>query len=119
MVYAIGPEGSQAASLQDFLTGVEKTGENIMVAVSSHNQAEGAARVEVLRVCLVSGGLFKHEEASKTDVARALMIGLSRGYEDGASPMLDFAFDQESKDMPGSVFQRAYESYGEWRKKQE
>ena len=53
MVYAIGPEGSQAESAQDFVGGCEATGEAMLRALSQHNSAGGAARLDVVRVCVI------------------------------------------------------------------
>jgi hypothetical protein len=103
MVYAIGPEGSQAESAQDFVGGCEATGEAMLRALSQHNSAGGAARLDVVRVCLISGGIFKHPQVEKHEVAGALFRGISRGFSAAHSPRLEFAFDED-------VFRLAYQS---------
>mmetsp|Transcript_26161 Transcript_26161/g.62420 ORF Transcript_26161/g.62420 Transcript_26161/m.62420 type:complete len:347 (+) Transcript_26161:6-1046(+) len=103
MVYVVGPEGSQAEDAGDFERGCEVAGENLLRAVSLHNKGqEGSKRIDIVRMCLVSGGLFRHSDLSKVEVAGAFIRGMSRGFSPQDSPHVQFAFDEDS-------FKLAYE----------
>jgi len=52
-------------------------------------------RMELLRICLLSGGVYKHPAASKVEVASALIKGLISGSGGPLMPVLDFAFDDD------------------------
>jgi len=114
MVYVVGPNCERGRRSEDdmsvdtFLHVLESTGAAIMEAVTQYCQAacskDLAAKklpsIDVLRVCLLSGGAFKHPDASKVDVAMWLIKGLvSKHGRDGASenrlPALDFAWDDD------------------------
>ena len=113
MIYAIGPEGDQAEDADDFIMAVQCTGENMYRAVTLYNQSPPQKRspIDFVRVCLVSGGLFKHEEVSKTRVAEALISGMSTAFFQLRSetdpntpfrpPHVNFAYDE-------NVFHKAY-----------
>merc|ERR1719343_386000 len=51
-------------------------------------------RIEILRCCLLSGGVYKHREASKVDVAESLIRGLLKA-NIGNEFTLDFAYDED------------------------
>lgn len=113
MIYAVGPEGDQAEDADDFIMAVQYTGENMYRAVTLYNQSPPQKRppIDFVRVCLVSGGLFKHEEVSKTRVAEALISGMSTAFFQLRSetdpntpfrpPHVNFAYDE-------NVFHKAY-----------
>jgi hypothetical protein len=118
MIYAIGPEGPQAKSVEDFLDAVEATGKGIIDAVTMHNRAAESdsvssvfRRISTLRVCLISGAKYLHKKATKSQVASAILRGVSAGYVPGHSPSLNFAYDHESGTTE-SVFQEAYVTEG-------
>ena len=90
-----------------------------MTAVNLHNSNKDGkvTRIETLRVCLISGGLFRHRQVAKLDVAVALVKGISEGFRcvclflsccdclttpsPSISPHLNFAYDE-------GVFEQAY-----------
>ncbi|CAK0808319.1 unnamed protein product [Prorocentrum cordatum] len=78
MVYAIGPNcggrrkkgrrEQDDLSKQDFLAVLEVAGGAIAAAVAAHNagaEEERLPPIDVLRMCLLSGGVYKHPGASK------------------------------------------------------
>jgi len=101
MVYVVGPEGSLAKDSVDFLSACEYTGANIARALTEHNAAHKSDTLEMVRMCLVSGGVFRHPETSKEDVAKAFIKGMSQEVEVGKTPKIEFAYDED-------VFQIAY-----------
>lgn len=55
--------------------------------------------IQMMRVCLVSGGVYKHPLASKVDVATALIRGLLLDLPPplrGDAANLDFVFDDDA-----------------------
>merc|ERR1719414_2826272 len=89
MVYAVGPncgkvrkKGRRAQdnlTKSEFLSVLQGAAAAISAAVTAHNAeagTEGMPQIEVLRMCLLSGGVYKHPEASKVEVAAGLVKGL-------------------------------------------
>eukprot|EP00933_Yihiella_yeosuensis_P061354 TRINITY_DN64168_c0_g1_i1.p1 TRINITY_DN64168_c0_g1~~TRINITY_DN64168_c0_g1_i1.p1 ORF type:complete len:344 (-),score=29.40 TRINITY_DN64168_c0_g1_i1:258-1289(-) len=124
MVYCIGPNcGSKKLrtqrpqdkmSKEDFVNVLETIGSTITAAILAHNQdavAEIVPVIEVLRLCLISGDVYKHKEASKVEVAAALIKGLG-GLSNGVPQYpcaLDFAY---SKEDGKDVFRTAWRHLG-------
>eukprot|EP00927_Polykrikos_kofoidii_P015830 TRINITY_DN17091_c0_g1_i1.p1 TRINITY_DN17091_c0_g1~~TRINITY_DN17091_c0_g1_i1.p1 ORF type:complete len:156 (+),score=23.99 TRINITY_DN17091_c0_g1_i1:215-682(+) len=112
MVYAVGPNCGvrrkrgrrdvDDLSLEDFESVLKAIGGAIASAVLQYNAAASGVqstepRIDVLRVSLLSGGVYKHPGATKLQVATALIRGLTasdHGVE-GRLPRLDFAFDDD------------------------
>eukprot|EP00747_Dinoflagellata_sp_TGD_P018972 gnl/TRDRNA2_/TRDRNA2_126857_c0_seq2.p1 gnl/TRDRNA2_/TRDRNA2_126857_c0~~gnl/TRDRNA2_/TRDRNA2_126857_c0_seq2.p1 ORF type:complete len:107 (+),score=13.16 gnl/TRDRNA2_/TRDRNA2_126857_c0_seq2:33-353(+) len=90
---------------------LQETGAAVTAAVSAYNLRCRAhdseltlPEIEMVRVCLLSGGKFKHPSTSKNEVAEALMKGLLSTHDGGtSSPQLDFAYD-------GDVFREVWRS---------
>merc|ERR1719433_1900405 len=111
MLYVVGPNGGKRKktetpppSAQEFVGGIRELGKSMMAVVNDYNRSSGkksSSKIEVLRVCLVSGGVFRHPSVSKAAVAEHLMCGLLES-STKASPMLDFAMDE-------GVFEAAWE----------
>mmetsp|Transcript_97403 Transcript_97403/g.275422 ORF Transcript_97403/g.275422 Transcript_97403/m.275422 type:complete len:557 (+) Transcript_97403:91-1761(+) len=109
MVYVVGPNCGKARkrtkravddmTCDEFLEVIEATGNAVGAAASQYNAAaakdKALPRIDVLRVCLVSGGVYKHPAASKQDVAARLISGLVRDGE-RELPCLDFAWDDDA-----------------------
>ena len=122
MVYTVGPncgnintKGKRDVddmTKEQFLTVIETIAASIFTAVTIHNaeaSAESLPSMDILRVCLYCGGVYKHDDATKLDVAKAIISGFlgSPGSElrwfcsspdpdtAFASCMLDFAFDKD------------------------
>lgn len=102
MVYVVGPKGKNFGSAEGFLEAVEDTAENLMTALCDYNghvkreTVRRNYRMNICRICLFSGGIFKHPNANKFSVAKAILGGLARGYRHGASPRLNFAYDEDA-----------------------
>jgi hypothetical protein len=126
MVYVVGPNCGSAVSrgqrevdemsAQDFLEVVDAIGNAITDAVVQYNTAAeptlrtSLPQIEMVRVCLLSGGVFRHPDASKLQLAKSFVTGLLRGGTpwDGSRttvPTLDFAWDAD-------VFRTAYKALG-------
>ncbi|CAD7964449.1 unnamed protein product [Amoebophrya sp. A25] len=103
MLYLIGPRGSDCASAADFVSKLRLCGKNAVVSVNQYNlkqqnnYTEELPRIDRVRVCLVSGGIYKHPDVSKHEIAEAIMQGLflnpSAQYEH--SPQWEFAYDED------------------------
>lgn len=119
MVYVVGPLGATkragrepSCPKPEFLLRVQRTAKNAIEAATQLNLRAGRSkpggpglawpRLEVLRVCLVSGGVYKHPQATKEEVAKALIKGLLLSFDPRNSPTLDFAYDEDA-------FKKAYE----------
>jgi len=117
MIYVVGPNCGQIRrkgrrqvdemSAANFLSVIHGVAHGVASAISQYNIAASEQRlpsIEILRVCLLSGGIYKHPDASKLEVAAALIKGLlsNSGLE---LPHLDFAWDED-------VFRRAWHNLG-------
>jgi hypothetical protein len=126
MIYVVGPNcGTEVTrgkrdvddmSAQDFLEVVDAIGNAITDAVVQYNTAAepilrtSLPQIEMVRVCLLSGGVFRHPDATKLQLAKSLVTGLLRGGTpwDGDRtlvPTLDFAWEAD-------VFRTAYAALG-------
>ena len=111
--------GKEAAfQLQDFLYIVMLVSQAVMSTVIQYNQAvarvsgndgspQDLPEVQSLRMCLLSGGSYKHPDATKLQVAKSVMEGVIRGCANGvrSAPMVIFAYDSDS-------FRRAWTQLG-------
>eukprot|EP01053_Blabericola_migrator_P007706 Blabericola_migrator_1__7705@NODE_3931_length_1420_cov_121_954915_g2432_i0_p1_GENE_NODE_3931_length_1420_cov_121_954915_g2432_i0NODE_3931_length_1420_cov_121_954915_g2432_i0_p1_ORF_typecomplete_len228_score45_68NMT/PF01233_19/0_11_NODE_3931_length_1420_cov_121_954915_g2432_i0158841 len=95
MVYVVGPRG-KTFKANEFLHAVEVTAANMMQAVNEYNNLVPDLSIQFMRVCLVSGGIFKHKDVTKEEVAGAIIKGLSDNYTEGVSCKIDFAYDQDA-----------------------
>lgn len=102
MVYVVGPKGKNFGSGESFLAAVEDTAENLMTALCDYNgyvkreTVRKNHRMNICRICLFSGGIFKPPNVKKFSVAKAILNGLAKGYRHGASPRLNFAYDEDA-----------------------
>ena len=120
MVYVVGPDcggrvgvvrtgGEATFQLQDFLYVVMLVSRAVMSTVIQYNQAitrdagnnggpQDLPEIRSLRMCLLSGGSYKHPEAPKFQVAKSVMEGVIRGCANGvrSAPMVIFAYDSDS-----------------------
>ncbi|SBS96091.1 DNA/RNA-binding protein Alba 4, putative (ALBA4) [Plasmodium ovale curtisi] len=99
MVYVVGPKGKNFNTVEDFLEAVHDTAENLMTALCDYNglvkrEEIKHVRMNTCRICLFSGSLYKHPNASKLDVAKSILNGLAVGYRHGPSPRLNFTYDE-------------------------
>ena len=115
MVYTVGPKGKGAhvghgdfiEKPADFLNSVEGMASNMLMAVCEYNQIaateDGTARlpqIEVMQVCLVSGGVYMHEAFRRKKVHVAFAI--IKGFQSAANsvfeklPLLRFCWDDDA-----------------------
>eukprot|EP00922_Rhytidocystis_sp_ex-Travisia-forbesii_P035145 GHVS01052180.1.p1 GENE.GHVS01052180.1~~GHVS01052180.1.p1 ORF type:complete len:189 (-),score=21.71 GHVS01052180.1:526-1068(-) len=102
MVYVVGPKGKDFESKEKFLDAVKLTAVNLMTILCDYNgvsrrqgASKGLQKLNTCRVSLFSGGLFKHPNATKLDVAKAILSGLEDGYRHGPAPRLNFVYDDD------------------------
>lgn len=95
MIYVVGPQG-RGRTRESFLEAVELTARNFMLAVNSYNSKACDSRLELVRMCLISGGIFKHKSTTKDDVALAIVRGILKHWRPTVSPRIDFAWDQNA-----------------------
>ena len=58
----------------------------------------GMPEIQVLRMCLLSGGSYKHPATSKVEVAKSILNGILRG-SSGCyqwTPSVSFAYDEDA-----------------------
>eukprot|EP01054_Gregarina_sp_Poly1_P001483 Gregarina_sp_Poly_1__1482@NODE_1370_length_4273_cov_48_215882_g918_i0_p1_GENE_NODE_1370_length_4273_cov_48_215882_g918_i0NODE_1370_length_4273_cov_48_215882_g918_i0_p1_ORF_typecomplete_len247_score35_37_NODE_1370_length_4273_cov_48_215882_g918_i0104844 len=96
MIYVVGPQGRGFTASQ-FLKSVELTGANTMIALNQYNASiVDTDKLQTVRMCLVSGGVFKHRSTTKDDVAEALIRGMAKHWNHRLSPRINFAWDQNA-----------------------
>lgn len=100
-LYVVGPDGSNYDSIDGFLDSVHQVGENLVTALCDYNgmakreSSKKMTRIQTCRICLISGGIFKHSGVSKLDVAKSLLNGIAEGYRHGPAPRFNFAYDDD------------------------
>ena len=104
-----GPQRRQAQSALEqsmrsdqFLQTIAQIGASIASAAAQYNahperQQQQLPPLELLRICLLSGGVFRHPHCSTHDVATAIIRGLTSAGPDAAlQPVaLEFAYDHD------------------------
>ena len=86
----------------EFLRSLTRLGEAAVKLVVDYNAKYVAAapnegrlpRVEEIRWCLVSGGKYKHHDATKEQVARATLEGMN-AVKDKDKPLTTFTYDED------------------------
>jgi len=63
--------------------------------VAARTRGPPLPKIDIMRVCLLSGGVYKHPDASKVEVASSLIKGLATLQSEAGFPILDFAFDED------------------------
>jgi hypothetical protein len=99
MIYVVPPKGDLYESVKKFLEDIKITAKNIGSLVTLYNNQNKDDSLEVVRVCLFSGGLYKHEDATKRDVARNIIEGLLESTK--VFVTYEFAYDNDE-------FRKAY-----------
>lgn len=77
MIYCVGPNGGSTAD--NFKNAVYIVGKNIANAIYLYNNKADAVdtlKIDYVRICLISGGSFKHENVSRIEVAECLIKGI-------------------------------------------
>jgi len=101
MVYTVGPQRRECPSDESFLDQVQAMAANVSAACCEYNVLGSGPCLEMLRVCLVSGGDFAGG-VPKADVAAAICVGLAKGLDGDKPPVFEFAYD-------GDVFKTVFE----------
>lgn len=118
MLYVVGPKGEgcvgpgeHAGPLLDedrFLEMLENLATKAIETVAEYNDIRETAcgsfvgpPIEEVRWCLVSGGVYRHANVSKVDVARITIIGM-RAARGADGLVVTFAYDED-------VFKKAWE----------
>jgi hypothetical protein len=89
MLYLVPPDGGNTAAYPDaaaFLASVSRTARNAVAVMADYNahqvKAHAALKLQpipVMRMCLISGSIFKPPSVPVADVANAVFQGISRG----------------------------------------
>lgn len=116
MLYVVGPKGetksagagvgSPVLPKNEFLASVELLAKEALQTVITYNKAaskEGLPLIEEVRWCLVSGGVYRHQDSTKIEVAKATISGMRSVEDDGSVQQVTFTFDED-------CFKIAYES---------
>lgn len=82
MIYVLPPMGRRYQSLHDFKSAVEKTAVIIIDAIQHYNSELALQhqlhKIDELRMCLYSGSIYRHHQATVDDVAVSNFNGLSK-----------------------------------------
>jgi len=119
MLYVVGPVGKgctrrgvkPALDAAEFAICVERLGRRSVRAIQSYNDMrlesdrQDLPPLEELRWCLVSGGVYRHPDVSKVEVARATLRGMMQ--ERSADVRVVFSYDED-------VFRIACEGQLDW-----
>jgi hypothetical protein len=108
MLYIVGPKGQGCVgpkdgtllNRNDFIMAVENMAERALNLVVSHNKVRPTESIEIIRWCLVSGGVYRHPQVSKLEVAYHTLVGMRRS-EACNTLTIDFTYDED-------VFKTAY-----------
>jgi hypothetical protein len=74
MIYCVGPKGLSTAD--NFKNALYIVGKNIATAIYLYNNKEDTEKIDYVRICLISGGSFKHDNVSRIEVAECLIKGI-------------------------------------------
>lgn len=77
MIYCVGPKGLREK--EDFKDAMYIVGKNIANAIYLYNiniNTADTEKIDYVRICLISGGCFKHEGVSHIEVAESLIKGI-------------------------------------------
>ena len=75
MIYCVGPKGIKSTAY-DFKNAVYIVGKNIANAIYHYNNKIDTEKIDYVRICLISGGGFKHDNVSHIEVAECLIKGI-------------------------------------------
>lgn len=104
MLYVIGPRGPMSGGhgpvmeeKDQFLASMAKLGKTSMEVINAYREKvsgfEGLPDIDQVRWSLVSGGIYRHHEASKIDVAEATIRGMSSVASD---VQITFLYDDDA-----------------------
>jgi hypothetical protein len=75
MIYCVGPKGIKNTA-DNFKNAVYIIGKNIANAIYHYNNKTDTEKIDYVRICLISGGSFKHDNVSHIEVAECLIKGI-------------------------------------------
>ena len=75
MIYCVGPKGGKSTA-NNFKNAVYIVGKNIANAIYLYNNKMDTEKIDYVRICLISGGSFKHDNVSYIEVAECLIKGI-------------------------------------------
>jgi hypothetical protein len=119
MIYCVGPKGlrglngikgKHASTAEDFKEAVYIVGKNIANAIylyNINNNTPDTEKIDYVRICLISGGSFKHEGVSHIEVAESLIKGIHEVnvMKKITNVVYNFAYDNDA-------FKKAYDNLG-------
>jgi hypothetical protein len=76
MIYCVGPKGIKSTA-DNFKNAVYIVGKNIANAIYLYNNKIDTEKIDYVRICLISGGSFKHKNVSHIEVAECLIKGIN------------------------------------------
>lgn len=119
MLYCVGPKGlrglngikgKHASTTDDFKDAVYIVGKNIANAIYHYNNTPDTEKIDYVRICLISGGGFKHEGVSHIEVAESIIKGIHEvnvmnSKKQITNVVYNFAYDNDA-------FKQAYDNLG-------
>src|SRR5436190_11161009 len=72
MFYLVPPKGEDFPAKNNFLKAVQYVSKKIVDALNNNLTND----INILRICLFSGNIYKHKDATKKEVAKAILNGL-------------------------------------------
>jgi len=119
MLYCVGPKGlrglngikgKHASTTDDFKDAVYIVGKNIANAIYRYNNTPDTEKIDYVRICLISGGSFKHEGVSHIEVAECIIRGIHEvnvmnSKKKITNVVYNFAYDNDA-------FRKAYDNLG-------
>ena len=80
MIYCVGPKGRRS-SADNFKEAVYIVGKNIANAIFHYNNKIDTEKIDYVRICLISGGGFKHDSVSHIEVAECIIKGIHEAHK--------------------------------------
>ena len=97
MIYCVGPKGGRSTS-DNFKNAVYIVGKNIANAIFYYNNKIDTEKIDYVRICLISGGSFKHENVSHIEVAECIIKGIHKANvnKQVKNVVYNFAYDNDA-----------------------
>jgi hypothetical protein len=109
MLYCVGPKGLAGTTANNFKEAVYIVGKNIANAIYNYNKINttDTTKIEYVRICLISGGGFKHDSVSHIEVAECIIKGIHEinSNKQITNVVYNFAYDNDA-------FRKAYGNLG-------
>jgi hypothetical protein len=117
MIYCVGPHknpsGNKDIEPGLFLDAIKKIGKNIVNAIKLYNIQNSADKIDYVRICLISGQVYKPNNVTTLQIAKALMEGITEINEineinKNSETIYNFAYVHEQNNNDGS-FKMAFD----------